>query len=360
MAAGAPDGRASLPRYETQYYVIHTDADAPIVREAQARLTAMAREYARRTARFGVLKGKLPFYLFTNRDDYRAAGGPDGSAGMFTGSFLAAVVSPDAPQKNWRTVQHEAFHQYAQIVISRKLPVWVDEGMAEYFGMGIWTGDELVVGAVPSWRAERVQTAIRQGQQMPLAKILALGRDEWNARCDLRDYDHVWSMMHFLIHADDGRYVQATEEFIGDIAAGQPWRQAFDRRFAGDVEGFEQRYRQWWLAQDPQAGEQVGRRAVLATLSSFLARASASGQSFTTAAAFFEAAAAGQLKLPPDQWLPPALLAETLGQARQMQDWSLEANPRPALTLKTPGKPTLTATFELRGGKVVAVNVRTE
>ena len=73
--------------YETKYYIIHTDLDPDDAHEAAIRVTKMAEVYADRTRGFsGVIRKKFPFILFKDVEDYHAAGGPEGSAGVFNGS----------------------------------------------------------------------------------------------------------------------------------------------------------------------------------------------------------------------------------------------------------------------------------
>ena len=139
---------------ETQFYTIHTDlADLP-AREASIRITKMADEYERRTRGFGGrIDQKLPFYLYQNPDDYYAAGGPKGTSGIFDGSRLMAVAGEKLTGLTWQTIQHEGFHQFARTLIQDDLPPWLNEGLAEYFGEAIFTGDGYVVGVIPPWRA---------------------------------------------------------------------------------------------------------------------------------------------------------------------------------------------------------------
>ena len=143
--------RASLPVYQSPYYVVHTDVEVDDAREAAIRMTKMFDEYRNRTKGFsGQIRQKLPFYLFKSADEYHAAGGPPDTGGVFTGDALLAYVRGSHPDAGtWHVVQHEGFHQFAAAVIGGDMPVWVNEGMAEYFGEGVFTGDSLSPEAFP-------------------------------------------------------------------------------------------------------------------------------------------------------------------------------------------------------------------
>jgi hypothetical protein len=42
-------------------------------------------------------------------------------------------------------------------VIGGELPIWVNEGMAEYFGEGIFTGDGFITGVIPPKRLRMIK-----------------------------------------------------------------------------------------------------------------------------------------------------------------------------------------------------------
>jgi len=358
--AGIPSAvQKKLARVNTPYYVIYTDLPLGDVREAAVRLTAMAEEYHERTKGFsGAIRSRLPFYLFRQAADYYLAGGPVGSVGVFRGSELMAIANPALGGKLWHVLQHEGFHQFAHFCISRRLPVWVNEGLAEYFGEGIWTGDGFVTGVLPSGRVGRVKKLISGGGLAPFEQMLTKSLTEWNEDLNIRNYDQAWSMVHFLVHAADGRYRNAFSGFVNDIARHRPWKQSFAQRFGTNVEAFQKTYEKWWLDLPADAGRDLYTQTVVRTLTSYLARAASQGQTFDDAEAFFQAAREDQLKARSDQWLPPALLAEALEQAGKREGWSLEKKGSSVRLVLTEGDGTkFIGRYELAGKKVRKVGV---
>ncbi|HUU42139.1 MAG TPA: DUF1570 domain-containing protein [Planctomycetota bacterium] len=348
---------AELREYPSRYYVIYTDHDEATVKEAQARLTAMAEEYHRRTKDYaGTIRTRLPFYLFSRIEDYHAAGGV--GAGIYAGRLLMAHLPKGGSSRVWHVVQHEGFHQFAAKVIRGGLPVWVNEGLAEYFGEGVWTGDNFVTGMIPGDRLARVQALIRAGKIKPFMTMLMLSHMEWRNELSMVNYDQAWSMVHFLVHAEDGKYRKAFDAFILDMSKGVDWPDAFLKRFGRDVEAFQKKYSDWWLSLPADAGSERRTLAVVQTLTSFLARAHAEGQTFETVDAFFEAARADRLRIPEKHWLPPALLAENLNLARRLATWSLENSPAgPRLVLKLADGDIFTGTLKVLGDKGFKVDV---
>jgi hypothetical protein len=260
----------------------------------------------------------------------------------------------------WQTVQHEGFHQFAHQTISRKMPVWLDEGLAEYFEHGIWTGDGFVTGVIPPVRLKRIKKLIAEQKVRAFEEMLEMTRLEWNAAILKANYDQAWSMVHFLIQGEGGKYQQGFAEFVNDIADYRPWKMAFKRRFGSDLQGFQRRYSSWWssLPEDP-TGERYD-LAVAQTLTSYLGRAHAQRQVFSDAGAFMLAGRNGGLKCDPGQWLPPGLLVSALERARSAGKWSLiRTRGAPKLVLENANGVVFTGTFEILGSNVRNVRVTT-
>ena len=360
LAAPAAPAAARMKAYETRYYIIYTDLGVDAAREAAVRMTAMAEEYHRRTRGFsGAIRSKLPFVLFRSADDYYKAGGPVGSAGVFMGNRLMAVAGDQPDERTWHIVQHEGFHQFAHAVIRGRLPVWLDEGLAEYFAEAVFTGDAFVVGVVPPHRLRRLQGRIRTGQLKPIRQMMRMTRKQWNDRLAGQNYDQGWSMVHFLVHADKGRYVKGLTRYINDIGRRLPAEHAWVKNFGRDIDAFERRWRQYWLSQPPNPTADLYTKAVVATLCSFLARAYSQGQTFPSAEAFFQAARAGRLKAHEEDYLPPSLLRRNLAKAARLRSWSMETpakgTPRLVLTLADGKK--FVGSFTVRAGRVRKVKV---
>jgi hypothetical protein len=306
-----------LPEYETKYYRVYTDVDPEEVKEACIRMTKMAEEYHNRTSDFaGQITAKLPFYLFKSADEYYAAGGLPNSAGVFNGTRLMAIGDKRFGRQIWHIVQHEGFHQFVHAVIGGAIPIWVNEGMAEYFGEAIFTGDGYISGVVPAGRLQRVRKTMElpagKGGFKSLAEMMALSHATWNQELSLNNYDEAWSMVQFLAHGDKGMYQEHFARYMGMVGSGQDPDAAWTQNFGDDTAAFDARWRAYWQSLPASPTSDLYAQATLATLTSYLARAFDQKQTFSDFNAFAEAAEGGTLKSAPDEWLPPSLLASTL------------------------------------------------
>jgi hypothetical protein len=304
--------RAKLQVYQTPYYILHTDLEPDHAREAAIRMTRMAEEYHRRTRDFaGRIRTRLPFYLYRFHRDYYEAGGIRGTAGLFDGTTLRAVAGEAPTEVTWHVIQHEGFHQFARHVIGGEIPIWANEGLADYFGEAQWTGDGFVSGVIPHWRLTRVRKRLEEGAFRPIEEMMDLSHAQWNAQITQANYDQAWMMVHFLAHGDNGKYQQAFGAFLSNISKGKRWPQAWKQTF-GDTDGFETRWRAFWQNLPDHPTAELYAQATVSTLTSFLARASSQRQRFDTLDAFLQAGRAGEIKMHAEDWLPQSLLNRAL------------------------------------------------
>jgi hypothetical protein len=358
----APVFPATLKTYDSPYYTIHTDLDADATREAYIRMTRMFEEYKRRTAGFsGDSRGKLPFYLFKQESDYFAAGGPEDSAGVFIvderGPRLMAVAGEKTTRMTWHIVQHEGFHQFAAAVIRGDLPPWVNEGLAEYFGEAVFTGDGFVTAVIPPGRLERVQTEIAEKKLKSFREMFLLSQKDWNDKMAMTNYDQAWAMVHFLAHAEDGKYQKPFVRFMNLLGNGKPYLEAWFEVFGRDVDAFQKRFEKWWTDLPENPTQVLYQRAALLQLTAILARAHAQGQDFETLKDFLTAIEDGTIKITKDDYLPPALITAAGKQAKYLEELALtsEKGQLPHLSCLAADGAQLITTFTLANGRVHSV-----
>ncbi len=359
-----PSINARLRTFETPHYIIHTDLPDADIREADLRTTRMFEEYQRRTAGFsGQVTTKFPFYLFKNPADYYAAGAIPESDGVFMrdqyGSRLMAIASDHVTDRTWHIVQHEGFHQFASNVIHGELPIWVNEGLAEYFGEARWTGDSFVSGLIPPMRLKEVNIAILRKTFKPFATMMNMTHEEWGSHLDYANYTQAWAMIHFLGHADNGRYQKPFIAFLNNINRGVAPTDAWNSIFGNDTQAFQNRFEKWWLALPPNPTRSEYLRAAVLTLTSYLARATLQKQSFADVPSFVHDIKLPDLHTSRDIWLPPKLFTDTSPITEKIGTWSLESPKAqlPKLTLTDNDGTTYTGTFTLGFNRIAQVTV---
>lgn len=245
--------------------------------------------------------------------------------------------------------------------------MWANEGLAEYFGEGLFTGDGFEMGLVPLVRLARVRklvaaATVEEGGAMPLAVFVAIDRETWNKSIELRNYDQAWSIVHFLVHAENGRYQKIFDTFVTEVGKGGDSAKVYAKTL-GAVPELEKKWRAWWAGQGDSPTAEGYARATVGILASFAARASVSGQSFASADELIRTEAA-KLKMPAAQWLPATLFEAGVNQAMKMRSRgdllvlgkSQEGSPVVQLTMK--GGTKIVGRAIVKGGRVEGMEVK--
>ncbi|MBC7782226.1 MAG: DUF1570 domain-containing protein [Burkholderiales bacterium] len=358
-----------MKRVEGKYHYLMYDLSDDQAREAMLRMEAMVDEYLDRTRDFSgrLGGGKLPFMLFRREEDYHRAGGMPDTAGVFDGKQLLAIAGEKLNAETWHTIQHEGFHQFAHAVMGGGMPIWVNEGLAEYFGEAVFTGDGFVSGAIPAYRLDRVRKSINGKQFKSIDAMLQLSHREWNNEMSAMNYDQAWAMVAFLAHGDDGKYQKAFGQFISQTGRGIPWENAWQATF-GQRRGIEERMEAWWNSPQRDDAIEPYARAATQMLSSYLARATSQKDKFADIKELLAGIKQGTIRHNPNDLLPKGLandcieLVAGLEQKRGVK-FELTAVPvgqsrtltQPAIVCRVPDGTTITGTFKLRTGNRVGV-----
>ncbi len=240
------------------HYWFKTDLPADEANALARHMNIMYEEYSRRLASLPQrAPEKLNVLIFEHEDDYhrvlRAHYGiaARGTGGMFfvtsQGSGLAFFTGGLPRRRVEHVMQHEGFHQFAWSRFGGDLPPWVNEGLAEFFGESILVGDKLVLGQSNKRVIDAVKDAIEREQFIEFRAMLTMDGFTWNhavanGNASLQ-YHQAWSMIHFLVYGDGGKYVGAFEAYLRLLNNGVLSEEAFIRAFgAADIDGFQ---RQW-------------------------------------------------------------------------------------------------------------------
>lgn len=268
--APAPPRRADVPQSyferageptRSRHYRILSDLPADESRAYATHLDLMYEEYARRMSGLPQQAPEIPFVMmFAREADYlevlRRVHGIDatGSGGMFfispAGAALAFFVESLPRSRVLHVLQHEGFHQFAHSRFAGRLPMWVNEGLAEFFGEAVVVDGRVVVGQASPGPVAMVRRAVEQGTAVDFLRMLGMSSDEWNANVRAGSaaiqYVQAWSMVQFLGWAEDGRHRAGFERFLQLLHAGAPGDRAFVQAFGtDDVRAFESAWRAW-------------------------------------------------------------------------------------------------------------------
>jgi hypothetical protein len=130
------------------------------------------------------------------------------------------------------------------------MPVWLDEGLADYFGEALWTGERFLVGQVPPDRLKRLREDVRTNRLIPFRELMSMSLAQWNAAAisDIQrgttQYNQSWAMVHFLVHGGTATtaYRPHLLEMLKLLHEGVPPDRAFAEALSPNIEGFQARF----------------------------------------------------------------------------------------------------------------------
>jgi len=262
LVAAASGAWAKEFAIATKHYEVTTDVSPEFTTLVGEHMEQILAEYRRRLSGFECdLNERFRVVVYKERADYDA-NVPKSLAGS-TGAFmsgsktLATYLGERTREEAFRTLYHEGFHQFMFRCIARKCPLWVNEGLAEYFAEATWNGRGFETGQVPPERLTVVQKGIRTKEFLPFKRLFAMKTDAWlshlridRSRASLQ-YSQAWSIVHFLIHGDHGRHRQKLLGYLQDIARGMNEETAFERNFGANLAGFEKGWQRYVMNLKP-------------------------------------------------------------------------------------------------------------
>jgi len=280
----------------SKHYRILSDLSPEETRLYGRHLDLMYEEFTRRLAGIPQQVPEIPFVLmFARQADYLAVMrttygiNATGSGGMFfitpRGAALAFFVESLPQTRVFHVIQHEGFHQYAHSRFAGRLPIWVNEGLAEFFGESIVVDGRVIVGQASPRAVAGVKDAIDRGATVDFLRMLTMTTEQWNANVRTGNagvqYLQAWSMVQFLGWAEGGRYQRPFEAYLRALHGGMPSDRAFVQAFGtGDVASFEAAWKAWAKEMVPSAFSVAAMRITF--LAEGLALLSNEGVSVTT------------------------------------------------------------------------------
>jgi hypothetical protein len=242
----------------------------------------MYEEYAHRLADFDRPDDSAPFevYLVHTQEKYLHLAGLTlaGTGGSFNPRrhLLAAFLDGQGRDALRRTLQHEAFHQFASQAIGKTIPIWLNEGLAQIFEEGVWTGDGFQLGEVPPRRLRQLHRDIDEGALIDFSRLLGMAPGDWAANwrnpvTAATQYNQSWAMTHFLIYAADEeggwKYRARLIQMLKLLRGGADADTAFRTAFSGNIAGFHDRFMEYaqTLGPTPLATE-IENQGVLADM----------------------------------------------------------------------------------------------
>ncbi len=262
FAAGLAAVQSRSYEVTTEHYSVSTDVSERFSALVAQHMEAIYKEYTRRLRGYEMkVFGRFEVKVFARRDDYDGAV-PEklrGSTGAFVSEDKALMAYKEGrtDEAVFRTLYHEGFHQFMYSCVAQNAPLWVNEGLAEYFSQASWQGRGFVTGHVPTDPLRLVQKAIKEHTYIRLEELFTMEAEGWlrniqhdESRASLQ-YAEAWSVVHFLIHSAGGRSRAKLLVYLRKISDGTSHANAFRESFGSDLKGFERAWADYMMRLRP-------------------------------------------------------------------------------------------------------------
>lgn len=247
-----------LRQYNSANYSVYTDMPVNHVRSFSKHMDKVFSEYQRRFEKLKLITRDTPdrmnLYLFETQNSYEQFLASKGIPAKNTGGMF--VVNPkvnglftfikDRPvRQTLSTLQHEGFHQFAFSYIGPNLPIWVNEGIAQFFEDGVLIGNRFHLDVANARRLIQVKDAIANNRTLPFGNLINMSDKAWAQNVQTEpgmaalQYDQSWSMVYFLINSND-KLLAAFNQYLIAVGKGVDSQSAFINAFSLKSNSFAQ------------------------------------------------------------------------------------------------------------------------
>lgn len=243
--AALPSERDAWIEARTAHFRIWSDAGEGHAREAGTNLEQLRAALAQIDPAMVEGDGRPTYmYLFKNRfamAPYTLIynGKPETVAGYFMTRPLAnyLVMDGDVRGPAERVVYHEYLHHLLHGRFLR-LPLWLDEGLAEYFSSFRAVDGEARFG-LP---IEEHIRWLRQNNLIPVRQLFAIDLQSKDYHEGVRQgvfYAESWALTHYLMLGGNPARRSQLHQLASLLQTGMPQESAFARAFGGDYEALD-------------------------------------------------------------------------------------------------------------------------
>jgi tetratricopeptide (TPR) repeat protein len=141
------------------------------------------------------------------------------------------------------------FHEYTHLILDanlKNIPVWLHEGMAEYYETLKVDDDgkKVIIGSPQSYHA----LLLREKPLIPLKELFAVDHDSKAYNEGNRVgifYAESWALIHFMLQYENGKYAKQLPVFMGRLTDGDDPETAFTETFQMSLKQMEEQLNQY-------------------------------------------------------------------------------------------------------------------
>lgn len=237
------------------HYQVLAQSGLPMATQVNGFMNEMLRHYSRYFSNW-TFKDASRVVVFDNLADFRAYSrnaigvthpGLAGYCHLKTdeaGNTFYELVTFEHPRL-WRVLAHEGFHQFIGYELGDAVPVWLNEGMAQYFETSAVKSGRLVPGGIDPATLAAAQGLLLSRQMLAVPDLLTMNRATFYANPAIT-YPMSWALVHFLMNRDGLNYQSSHfRHYLQDLRWNRDDVDSFRKRFGRDSKEWETEFRSY-------------------------------------------------------------------------------------------------------------------
>ncbi|HUK84003.1 MAG TPA: DUF1570 domain-containing protein [Verrucomicrobiae bacterium] len=227
-------------------------------------MNEMLKQYARYFSNWS-LKAGARVVVFSNLEDFRSYstvvvggllphGGLAGYCHLKTdddGNTFYELVTY-VHDNLWQVLAHEGFHQFLGYELGLQVPVWLNEGMAQYFETSYAANGRLHTGIISKPKLRAAQYLIYSHQAPSLGELLQMDRATFYGNAQVA-YPMSWALVYYLMNRDGTDFRSSSfRRYLQDLKFRGDDLTSFQRRFGRDSAQWQADFERFILQLRPQ------------------------------------------------------------------------------------------------------------
>lgn len=151
------------------------------------------------------------------------------------GNTFYELVTYESPGL-WRTLAHEGFHQFLGYELGLEVPIWLNEGLAQYFETTEWRQGRLHPGLISGRKLAAAQSWLRNRRAPAVGELIRMDRARFYENASVA-YPVSWALVYYLVNRDGATFrTGGFRRYLDDLKLGRDPVGSFHNRFGRDTE----------------------------------------------------------------------------------------------------------------------------
>ncbi len=139
----------------------------------------------------------------------------------------------------WQVLAHEGFHQFLGYELGLQVPIWLNEGLAQYFETSYVDGGRLRTGLPDKNKLRAAKYLILSKKAVSVSDLLQMDRATFYANAQVT-YPMSWALVYYLMMRDNTNYSASNfRHYLQDLKSNRDDVASFQRRFGRESEQWE-------------------------------------------------------------------------------------------------------------------------